>query len=108
METSSLVRRYAAPVLLLAVAGSVTWQWKTVSRVLSSASAAEAPTMLPAAPASRGVRAEGRVVAYPGAQVVVGADIGGTVKVLRVQEKSVVKKGELLAEIDASEQWAAL
>jgi RND family efflux transporter MFP subunit len=59
-------------------------------------------------PASHGIHADGRVVLYPGAQVVVGTDLGGTLKALPVFEKTVVKKGDLIAEIEASEQKAAL
>lgn len=56
----------------------------------------------------RGTRAEGRLVAYPGAEVQVGAEIGGRITRLDVVEKSAVTKGQLLAEIDGDEQRAAL
>lgn len=55
-----------------------------------------------------GIRAEGRVVPYPGAQVVVGTDAAGTIARLLVSEKSVVKKGDLLAELNADVDRAAL
>jgi len=54
------------------------------------------------------IHAEGRVVTYPGAQVVVGTDVGGRLRSLPVTEKMRVKKGDLIAEIDADEQKAAL
>lgn len=54
------------------------------------------------------VAAEGRVVTYPGAQVVVGTDLAGTVVVLNVQEKDRVRKGQLLAELRADDYRAAL
>ncbi len=54
------------------------------------------------------IHAEGRVVTYPGAQVVVGTDVGGRLRILAVTEKMRVKKGDLIAEIDADEQKAAL
>jgi RND family efflux transporter MFP subunit len=57
---------------------------------------------------ARVIRAEGRVVTYPGAEVVVGTDIGGRLRALPVTEKMRVKKGDVLAEIDADEQRAAL
>ena len=38
------------------------------------------------------VAAEGRVVAYPGAEVVVGTDLAGTLVQLRVQEKQPVRQ----------------
>src|SRR5262249_41047155 len=48
------------------------------------------------------------MAAYPGAEVVVGTDVGGRLRNLAVTEKTKVKKGDLLAEIDADEQKAAL
>jgi RND family efflux transporter MFP subunit len=59
---------------------------------------------------SRGARvaAEGRVVAYPGAEVVVGTDLAGTIVVLRVQEKDRVRKGQVLAELRSDDYRASL
>lgn len=54
------------------------------------------------------VAAEGRVVTYPGDEVTVGADFAGTVRSVRVKEKDVVKKGELLVELNADEESARL
>jgi RND family efflux transporter MFP subunit len=48
------------------------------------------------------------VVAYPGAEVVVGTDLGGTVVILKVQEKEKVRKGQLLAELRSDDYRAAL
>ena len=59
------------------------------------------------APSSR-VAAEGRVVAYPGAEVIVGTDLPGTIVILRVQEKERVRKGQLLAELRSDDYRAAL
>ncbi|MGA7992990.1 MAG: efflux RND transporter periplasmic adaptor subunit [Thermoanaerobaculia bacterium] len=65
------------------------------------------PLAVASASAGR-VAAEGRVVAYPGAEVVVGTDFSGTVRRLLVKERDAVRKGDLLAEIGADEQRAAL
>lgn len=54
------------------------------------------------------VSAEGRVVAYPGAEVVVGCDAAGIVERLVVQEKDRVKKGDLLAVLRADDTRAAI
>jgi HlyD family secretion protein len=54
------------------------------------------------------VAAEGRVVTYPGAQVVVGTDLAGTVVVLKVLEKDRVRKGQLLAELRSDDYRASL
>jgi RND family efflux transporter MFP subunit len=55
-----------------------------------------------------GVAAEGRVVAYPGAEVRVGAERAGRLVRVLVEEGDSVRKGELLAEIDSDELRAAL
>jgi RND family efflux transporter MFP subunit len=47
--------------------------------------------------------AEGRVVTYPGAQVVVGAETTGTIIRVPVVEKTVVKRGDLLVEFRSDE-----
>jgi HlyD family secretion protein len=72
----------------------------------SSAARKEAPAAAP--DVSNHVAAEGRLVAYPGAQVVVGTDLGGTLVILRVQEKQAVRRGELLAELRSDDHRAAL
>jgi HlyD family secretion protein len=54
------------------------------------------------------VAAEGRVVAYPGAEVQVGAERAGRLVRVVVQEGQSVRKGDLLAEIESDELRAAL
>jgi HlyD family secretion protein len=82
--------------------------------VLSRRPASAGPTSDPVRPlaiepaSGARVAAEGRVVAYPGAEVVVGTDFAGTVRRLLVKERDAVKKGDLLAEIGADEQRASL
>jgi len=68
------------------------------------------PSAVPAAAVSRAtaVAAEGRVVAYPGAEVVVGTDLAGTIVILQVQEKEKVRHGQLLAELRSDDHRAAL
>ena len=53
--------------------------------------------------AASNVVAEGRVVAYPGAEVVVGTEAAGRIVHLEIQEKSVVRKGDLIAELNAED-----
>ncbi|HET6329840.1 MAG TPA: efflux RND transporter periplasmic adaptor subunit [Holophagaceae bacterium] len=63
----------------------------------------------PAVPKDSGwIRCEGRLAAYPGADVTVGTDQGGVVSGFSVQEKETVRKGQLLARIDDREQRASL
>lgn len=54
------------------------------------------------------VRAEGRLVAYPDADVSVGTDLQGIVARVFVEEGDHVRRGGRLVELDASEQRAAL
>ena len=54
-----------------------------------------------------GVAAEGRVVAYPGSEVTIGADAIGRLLRVNVQEGDRVQKGQTLAEIDASDLIAS-
>jgi RND family efflux transporter MFP subunit len=69
------------------------------------------PAVAAGAPASApalGIAAEGRVVAYPGYEVRVGAERAGRLVRVLVEEGDVVRKGQLLAEIDSDELRAAL
>lgn len=59
-------------------------------------------------PQPRVVAAEGRVVAYPGAEVRVGAERAGRLVSVRVREGDVVQRGQLLAEIESEEIRAGL
>jgi RND family efflux transporter MFP subunit len=52
--------------------------------------------------------AEGRVVAYPGAEITVGSDVAGTIERLNVDEKQTVHAGDVLAVIKADDTRAAL
>jgi HlyD family secretion protein len=54
------------------------------------------------------VIAEGRVVTYPGAEVVVGTEAAGRIVRLDVVEKSVVRKGGVIAELNADDLRANL
>src|SRR5260370_40085771 len=78
-----------------------------VRGVASDAGAAPTPAR-PVSGLDARIRAEGRLAAYPGAQVVVGTDFAGTLTRLAVKEKDIVRRGDLLAEIRADEQRAQL
>ena len=54
------------------------------------------------------ITAEGRVVAYPGAEVTVGTEVLGTIVNMPVREKSAVHKGDLLVELRSDEVRASL
>jgi HlyD family secretion protein len=65
------------------------------------------PKAVANAPAPR-VVAEGRVVTYPGSEVTIGTDVAGTIERLAVEEKQVVKAGDVIAVIKADDTRAAL
>lgn len=117
----------ALPVVAAAAVGGLVAGPRAVGREAlpcRAAGAASASTSPPTGPAAPGlpagaarpaspnagphVSAEGRVVAYPGADVVVGTDFAGRLARVLVDEKDAVRRGDLLAEIDASEERAAL
>lgn len=79
-------------------------------RGLHVAAAADKVPVKPSSGAAKSgsVYAEGRMAAYPDAEVTVSANVSGCVTRLSVKEKAIVKAGELLGEIDVSEQQAAL
>ena len=99
----SLWNRALWPVLGLGLLAVVALQARGAVRPSQKAAAAA-----PAPAASDHLAAEGRVVAYPGAEVVVGTDLGGTVVILKVQEKEKVRKGQLVAELRSDDYRAAL
>jgi RND family efflux transporter MFP subunit len=98
MKTVALV------VVGILLAGYTVFQVRSAAFTARAASAA-AKNAVPVDPR---IRAEGRLAAYPGSQVVVGTDFGGTLTRLLVNEKDVVHRGDLLAEIRADEQRAEL
>ncbi len=61
-----------------------------------------------AAPPAPLLRAEGRVVGYPGEDLQVGTDLGGTLVRVAVEEGQRVRKGQLLALVDPRRDEAAL
>jgi HlyD family secretion protein len=58
-------------------------------------------------PAVAHVAAEGRVVPYPGAEVVVGTEVAGLIVRLTVKEKSAVRAGDLIAELNSADLHAS-
>lgn len=67
---------------------------------------APGPAPQPAAPAP--LRAEGRVAAYPGEDLQVGTDLGGTLVSMPVVEGQRIRRGQLLALVDPRRDQAAL
>ncbi|HKE92488.1 MAG TPA: efflux RND transporter periplasmic adaptor subunit, partial [Gemmatimonadales bacterium] len=105
MTRTSTMFRIVLPLAGVGLLGAFVWQARAARGVASSDRDAQ-----PAAtqPVTSGTRAEGRVAAYPGAEVTVGTDIAGTVAHVLVQEKEAVRRGQLLVELASAEQRAAL
>ena len=100
MQTLQRISLIVVGVLLIM---AVVVQARKVETGASRAKSASIETVTPAA-----IRAEGWVVAYPGAEVTVGTDVAGTVVRMLVQEKDHVKKGQRIAEIRSDDTRAAL
>jgi RND family efflux transporter MFP subunit len=102
------------PRLLLSILGVILtsgYLWKSSHPGQSYRDWIPAPRSAEARPAaataSPRVVAEGRVVAYPGSEVIVGTETSGLVLAVLVEEKSVVKKGDLLAELNSADLRAS-
>lgn len=82
----------------------------TVLQALNAGAPARGEAAGPPAPRPRAqqVAAEGRVAAYPGAEVKVAAERGGRLVSVRLREGQTVLRGDLLAEIESEELQAAL
>jgi RND family efflux transporter MFP subunit len=91
---------------LLPAAAGVVLLSVTVFQALQAAPTAT-PPQAPAPALTRTLAAEGRVVAYPGAEVSLAAERTGRLVQVRVQEGQRVRRGELIAEIDGAELRAA-
>ncbi len=80
----------------------------TVAQVSATRTPRESKAQPPATAEVPRIAAEGRVVAYPGAEVTVGSDVSGTIARLNVEEKQLVRKGAVIAVIEADDTRAAL
>jgi RND family efflux transporter MFP subunit len=109
MSPSMFLGRIVLPAAGLLIAGALAWQTLHTGRVelpswlsFGSASSGERPRIkvekASIADSPKRVIAEGRVVPYPGAQVVIGAETAGTISRVLVEEKTHVRKGDLLVE----------
>ena len=94
------MKKFVAPILGIVILII------TVVQVRANRVAAQ-PAAIPV-PASNHVIAEGRVAAYPGAEVTVGSDVAGTIERLDVVEQDVVHKGDVIATLRSDDLRAAL
>ena len=99
-----VVRTGSPELAATSIRGSLRWIQDELPPQETKTIAAEQPS--PARPAT--IMAEGRVVAYPGAEVIVGAEAPGTIVRVLVSEKATVRRGDLLVEFRSDELRASL
>lgn len=95
------MNRILYPILGLLIVAATVAQVRA-NRPKPNAAPAAAATAQPS------VVAEGRVVAYPGAEVTVGSDVSGTLDRIAVEEKQSVRAGQTIAVVRADDTRAAL
>ncbi len=107
MSPTMFLGRVVLPLLGLAVAAGLTWN--SVSKITAQTEALRRVESSGAAVYSSGrIIAEGRVVAYPGAEVTVGTEVLGTIINVPALENAAVRKGDLLVELRAEDVKASL
>ena len=97
------MNRFLFPAIgiLLAVVAVVQLRSARAEGVVAKASTAAAGP----APA---VVAEGRISTYPGGEVIVGTDVAGRIERIAVEEQQRVRRGDLIAVVNADDTRAAL
>lgn len=101
------MKKFALPLVGIALVFALVWQVKpeTLTHVVNKP--AKAPASLPDSKPTT-IRTEGRVVAYPNAEVEVGTDVAGTIIYLPVKERDFVKKGQVIAELRSNDLQASM
>lgn len=94
------MKRLLLPIIGVASVLLLLCQSKTVAR--------NSPAAKPSQSAEARITAEARVVAYPGGEVELAAETTGAIRRLLVEEKQIVKRGELLGAIESDELRASL
>ncbi len=100
MKAMTVMVRVILPLAALGALSAFVLRVRERNGSVTQATAAAASVPL--------IRAEGRLVAYPDADVMVGTDLQGIVARVFVEEGARVRRGERLVELDASEERAAL
>jgi multidrug resistance efflux pump len=112
MSPTMFLGRVVLPAIGLLLAGVLVWQTvrdaaaRTRPEASERRSRADTSALSEAAPGR--ITAEGRVVAYPGAEVTVGSEVLGTIIRIPAHEKTTVHTGDLLMELRADDVLASL
>jgi RND family efflux transporter MFP subunit len=113
MSLSMFLGRFVFPCAGLVLATALTWQSvqsliaRSTTGPSADAVAMDRTVFDTSAPAGQ-ITAEGRVVAYPGAEVTVGTEVLGTIVAMPAREKAAVFKGDLLVELRAVDVRASI
>jgi HlyD family secretion protein len=110
-----ILGRAVLPAVAVLLAIALGWQWL---QGVAAVPTGQVPVRIEAGTSGGGpsgsvavsgrVTAEGRVVAYPGAEVTVGTEVLGTIVSMPVRENASVHKGDLIASLRADEVRASL
>ncbi|MEO8380546.1 MAG: efflux RND transporter periplasmic adaptor subunit [Acidobacteriota bacterium] len=95
------MNKFLYPILALLIVAATVVQ-VNATRARPAAPRVDTPAARPR------IVAEGRVVTYPGAEVTIGTDVGGTLSRLLVAEKDTVRRGQTVAILSADDTRAAL
>jgi len=101
------MKRLILSLFLLALVAGIAWQMNVAGKIEA---ASKPKPVAAAAPIDDRlhIRTEGRVVAYPNAEVNVGTDVAGTIVYLPVQERDRVAKGQVIAELRSDDLRASM
>ena len=103
------IGKWLAPTAGLALLGALLVQAGVLGKSSTGAGSARSATPpVSQTAAIKRVHAEGRLVAYPDASATIAAELGGLIKRVAVVEKQDIRKGQLLAELDADQLEAEL
>ncbi len=115
MSISMILGRVVLPATAGLLALALAWHWVqgaavgTKSGSTRTVSVMEEGTQAAPPGSSTGrVMAEGRVSAYPGAEVTVGTEVLGTIVGMPARENAIVHKGDLLVELRSDDVRASL
>jgi HlyD family secretion protein len=105
MSWTMILGRVVLPAIGLIVAATLTWH---SVRNVTARPEVTSDARVSSFRSSGRITAEGRVVAFPGAEVTVGTEVLGTIVNLPACEKASVHKGDLLVEFRADDVRASL
>ncbi len=109
MSPSMILGRVVLPASALVLL--VVLAWHSIQSLATRATTAGVARIEPVAPGGAAVdrvMAEGRVAAYPGAEVTIASEVLGTIVQMPAREKAAVRRGDLLVQLRDDELRASL